>query len=1338
LRRVYKDTAVPVTSIFIQNDVPNDHTSLIEDIVASIYYQLRNRAPNLDGKSSQLAFAYETACQIGEASSRRLNLLRQALQAQLATNDHSFLILDGYDRLGTALRTLLDYELQDSHRHRLSVLITRRTPVYQPPIVDGFGCDGCFTEGLKLYFKCPEPNCEFALCYECMEKQLKCDQDGHKLSLLEPYPQIDMDITRPNETVRVNGNHHDRSLLEQFVSRELENEYGDLGLTRRASDGSGPIVASASPSDVAYGRKLLKFAMDEPDKNINLTKLRLDEVYTMDSSSDFEEVSDRLPRGIVSFFDSEIERIKQSNLAQCNTGLMAIVAVAGCEKPLGMPIHELEHQIREERLNDLHKAFPPARSLEDILFACNGLLVLQPHNDVVRVALYHSDFTSYVRDDYNEFLFQAKAKLRTAEKVDRDAAEPERILSLAHTTASPPTMSQEFKRPSDNASRTSSIDSAYFSRNSSLNMSLGTSTVATNHSSQSSPINKVMRMSGGPNNRPLSRPSLHTRPLGISCGEVLDIESISESSHPHENNDSALCNFCRDVVLGSREVKGDHYSSLDSVRKAVADHCTFCAKLYVDVLEQSTKEQIKSLMWPLYKWTMRSSGRLNNNKGSIAVSFKPTKHKSVTSTLHIRLPTQKYHLLLETELGYIPTEPELGNTTRPPASTDSQIKRWVNDCVENHPGCRKAVSDIFVPTRLLDLNLIDSNYIRVVETEPNNIKGPYVTLSHCWGKALLLTLTRENEARLKKVGAHMNDLPLNFQEAIIVARELKMRYIWIDSLCICQGKGGDFATEGQLMHKVYRYSYCNIAIADSSDSRGGIFRKRKPSSIIPSKLSTSATSKLGEATWRILPSDIWTSSLLGSKIYTRGWVFQERMLSPRILHFAHDQIFWDCCTLSATETLPTGLPHVLDSLASTDRHWRGRIQSVTYPQSVPVVGEKDDSMEKFWKTSVANYTNCDLTNQEDKTFAIWSIAKIVRDVLDEEYGGGLWEFGLEEQLAWQVKDCKKDMRLVDLESRWPSWTWASIKGAVNTHDRIISFQRSYTVLNHQGGPISFSVTQDKSNRARGDARNNEPILLDPRSIEMSGYIGRGLIRAGRTSGAYRIGVSRGDTSAPDREVQGLGMEIFDVFPDEILPESTLYPNECAFIVLAVSEHRPPRPKIPTPVNSASSNSSQSRIPTVTNSTSVALPRPKAPTPMSSTSTVAIARRPTLPKNVSFETGMSASAVAPENVKVMYSGIGLLVIPHATYLDQQKQKLQELSDLIANWSETEPDPPHPSDKKLAARLADLGKWVRELEDRTIRYGQELHYHRVGVIQFRDVNVDMWEAIKGDGKVKFWLD
>ncbi|KAF2677118.1 HET-domain-containing protein, partial [Lentithecium fluviatile CBS 122367] len=310
-------------------------------------------------------------------------------------------------------------------------------------------------------------------------------------------------------------------------------------------------------------------------------------------------------------------------------------------------------------------------------------------------------------------------------------------------------------------------------------------------------------------------------------------------------------------------------------------------------------------------------------------------------------------------------------------------------------------------------------------------------LSHCWGNTPFsaCTLTRENEAEFTTAGIPITHLTNNFREAIDVARFIGVKFIWIDSLCIMQGEGGDFASEGDMMHAVYLNSYCNIVAADSRDSSSGLFQPRE------------GEDKVGKEEWRgrrreavpkqVLDEGLWGDELLGAPIYERGWVFQERMLSPRLLHFTDTQIFWDCSTLSACEAFPTGIPYHLDQHASIDRHWRARLQAASRspststskdpPFPTPIGGPKDVSPETFWRTAVQKYTSCLLTNQLDKTVAIWSVAKLVRDLLPstETYGGGMWSTRLEEQLAWRVEASEKSRRLGDLQTAWPSWSWAS-------------------------------------------------------------------------------------------------------------------------------------------------------------------------------------------------------------------------------------------------------------------------------------------------------------------------
>jgi hypothetical protein len=180
------------------------------------------------------------------------------------------------------------------------------------------------------------------------------------------------------------------------------------------------------------------------------------------------------------------------------------------------------------------------------------------------------------------------------------------------------------------------------------------------------------------------------------------------------------------------------------------------------------------------------------------------------------------------------------------------------------------------------------------------------------------------------------------------------------------------------------------------------------------------------------------------------------MLAPRILHFTHNQVFWDCGTLSACESFPKGLPLPLDDVASTDRHWRGRLQESSSLAHAPLSGANDDSLESFWSASVLNYTKCNLTSQSDKSVAIWSIAKLVRDASDDDYGAGLWAKALEEQLSWKVASAKDSIRSVDLQAKQPSWSWTSIQGAVLLPERVKA-KHCYRVKGQDGGAIAFNT-----------------------------------------------------------------------------------------------------------------------------------------------------------------------------------------------------------------------------------------------------------------------------------------
>lgn len=141
--------AVRIASVFIDQDISTDGVTFLEDFLACIDRQFRDHRSKLDDPAKE----YESACLNGESTSKRLGLIRAALHSRLIDYSHTFLVFDGYDRLGRELQFLLDHELSSLQDHRLRVLQTRRVPVYQIPL--DMWCDGVDCEEfrrLNLYW----------------------------------------------------------------------------------------------------------------------------------------------------------------------------------------------------------------------------------------------------------------------------------------------------------------------------------------------------------------------------------------------------------------------------------------------------------------------------------------------------------------------------------------------------------------------------------------------------------------------------------------------------------------------------------------------------------------------------------------------------------------------------------------------------------------------------------------------------------------------------------------------------------------------------------------------------------------------------------------------------------------------------------------------------------------------------------------------------------------------------------------------------------------------------------------------------------------------------------
>ncbi|CAD6443602.1 c3eb3a84-62c9-4c5b-af84-ae19b046cb71 [Sclerotinia trifoliorum] len=317
-------------------------------------------------------------------------------------------------------------------------------------------------------------------------------------------------------------------------------------------------------------------------------------------------------------------------------------------------------------------------------------------------------------------------------------------------------------------------------------------------------------------------------------------------------------------------------------------------------------------------------------------------------------------------------------------------RRWITTCFESHSCCTKK-SDCHLPTRLL---AIKDDSARLVLTANLETKPIYATLSHCWGSLEFLKLTTESLDSMVKM-IPTEKLTKTFREAISFVQSIGIDYIWIDSLCIIQDSEADWEIESASMASVYRGSAITIAATGASNGTIGCFLK--PQEYIGHIRVEHPFNDCSNG-WNIAqPCGLIEELPLGR----RAWTLQERLLSPRVLHFAPNEIIWECRYGDAREYSPR------------------------------IAKRKFAGIYSRWGEIVNKYTGAQLTYSKDKLVAIAGIAFAANEETGDEYLAGLWRTNLEEQLLWIVAGENQKGRPASWEPyRAPSWSWASIDGQI--------------------------------------------------------------------------------------------------------------------------------------------------------------------------------------------------------------------------------------------------------------------------------------------------------------------
>lgn len=263
----------------------------------------------------------------------------------------------------------------------------------------------------------------------------------------------------------------------------------------------------------------------------------------------------------------------------------------------------------------------------------------------------------------------------------------------------------------------------------------------------------------------------------------------------------------------------------------------------------------------------------------------------------------------------VPVRPAPGYHTRVlSAGADyAQVRALLARCERTHvtavssDGEVEGVEVVDPPLELVlpDLLVIDCESERLVRAGPG---CKFAALSYVWGRS------REEDGQHHgdddndeeqfqfDLGRRSRPLPRTVRDAMHVVRELGLRFLWVDRYCIRDNNdddGGDGAALGGRKHHtienmdaVYRGAALTIVAASGAHSEHGLPGSRRIHHRLGTYSLDESSSSSETCYLHINETHAEVSELVWS---TRGWTYQEGLLSRHRLVFTETQAVFQCC-----------------------------------------------------------------------------------------------------------------------------------------------------------------------------------------------------------------------------------------------------------------------------------------------------------------------------------------------------------------------------------------------------------------------------------------------------------
>ncbi|KAF5240797.1 hypothetical protein FAUST_4178 [Fusarium austroamericanum] len=315
--------------------------------------------------------------------------------------------------------------------------------------------------------------------------------------------------------------------------------------------------------------------------------------------------------------------------------------------------------------------------------------------------------------------------------------------------------------------------------------------------------------------------------------------------------------------------------------------------------------------------------------------------------------------------------------------------------------------------------------------QPKSNKG-FVALSYMWPSE-----TDSERAQLQKHNVELWEKPDDLRnipmpplisDDMSLCQRLGETYIWIDRFCIVQDDAASKHDQVSGMHQIFRSASFTLVVAlDDRNPPGlpGFIHRPRGSTINKPRVKYDVETLVVKRGLELVNDSTWN---------TRGWTFQERLLSPRRIYITEHEVQYECYLGYASEIFTHIIPYKTSTRSLSYllkkrpvSQLPGFYASDEYSGATEFHITERTSIHDYMRL-VRDYTRRNLSYSSDILNAFAGVEGRLKNLWGSPFHFGLPEKYLHIALMWRP-NYKSTLRMSGMSI--PSWSWASVTNGTN-------------------------------------------------------------------------------------------------------------------------------------------------------------------------------------------------------------------------------------------------------------------------------------------------------------------